>query len=166
MKGAITQPSMVCIENIVNENMNLLSEIADKKSIKMVNEITDNIMAWTDADQVDIIIRNLMSNALKFTPKHGVITISANEKNKHWEISVKDNGVGIAKEIQDKIFAKNANITTYGTDNEKGTGLGLSLCKEMVENNQGTIWVESILKKGTCFFFTVPKMDEKYNQAS
>ena len=166
MKGTITQPSMVCVDNIVQENINLLSEIADKKSIKMVNELSENTLAWTDADQIDIVVRNLMSNALKFTPKNGIVTIAADQRGDHWIISVRDTGIGINKETQEKIFASNTNVTTYGTDNEKGTGLGLTLCKEMVENNKGTIWVESAVKKGTCFYFTVPKMSESYEQAS
>ncbi len=166
MKGTITQPSLVCIDNIVEDNINLLSEIADKKSIKLVNEISENTLAWTDADQIDIVVRNLMSNALKFTPKHGIVTVGAAEKGDLWVISVRDTGIGIDEDTRSKLFASDTNVTTYGTENEKGTGLGLTLCKEMVENNKGTIWVESALKKGTCFYFTVPKMNERYEQAS
>lgn len=166
MNGTITKPSRISIENIVNENINLLSEIAAGKSIKMINKLSDNTFAWSDADQIDIVIRNLMSNALKFTPKEGVVTVKAKEKNDFWEICVCDTGIGMDTETQNKIFVGNANITTYGTDNEKGTGLGLSLCKEMVENNKGTIWVESILNKGTSFYFTVPKAKDEYEQAS
>lgn len=166
MNGTITQPSVVSLEHLVKDNVNLLSEIAGNKSIKMVSQMGENTLAWSDADQIDIVIRNLMSNALKFTAKNGMVTIDAQEKNNHWEVSVRDTGVGIDEETKDKIFAKNSNVTTYGTDNEKGTGLGLSLCKEMVENNKGTIWVESVLRKGTCFYFTVPKAKKKLQQAS
>lgn len=166
MNGTITKPSRVLLENIVNENINLLSEIAEGKSIKMINKLSDSTFAWSDADQMDIVIRNLMSNALKFTPKEGLITIKAKEKGDCWEICVCDTGIGMDSETQNKIFDANANITTYGTDNEKGTGLGLSLCKEMVENNKGTIWVESILNEGTSFYFTVPKAKDEYEKAS
>ncbi|MFK7811071.1 MAG: ATP-binding protein [Maribacter sp.] len=166
MNGTITQPSVVSLEHLVKDNVNLLSEIAGNKSIKMVSQLAENTLAWSDADQIDIVIRNLMSNALKFTPKNGMVTIDAKEKTTHWEVSVRDTGVGMDKETQEKIFAKNSNVTTYGTDNEKGTGLGLSLCKEMVENNKGSIWVESIPRKGTCFFFTVPKTKKSFQRAS
>jgi len=166
MNGTVTQPSVVSIDLVVKDNINLLSEIASKKSIKMVSQLAENTLAWSDADQMDIVIRNLLSNALKFTPKNGAVTINAHEKKEEWVVSIRDTGVGIDKETQDKIFAQNSNITTYGTDNEKGTGLGLSLCKEMVENNNGSIWVESVLRKGTCFFFTVPKAKKKLRQAS
>jgi len=162
MNGTITKPSRISIENLVNENINLLTEIADAKSIKMINQLSDNTFAWSDANQIDIVIRNLMSNALKFTPKKGVIKVAAIEMNGYWEVSVTDTGIGMDAETQSKIFTGNSNITTYGTDNEKGTGLGLSLCKEMVENNKGTIWVESVLDKGTSFYFTVPKAKDEY----
>ncbi|TMM57514.1 sensor histidine kinase [Maribacter algarum] len=166
MNGTITQPTVVSLENLVKDNVNLLSEIAGNKSIKMISQLGENTLAWSDADQIDIVIRNLMSNALKFTPKNGMVTIDAKEKSNHWEVSVRDTGVGIDEETRDRIFAKNSNVTTYGTENEKGTGLGLSLCKEMVENNNGTIWVESVLRKGTCFYFTVPKAKKTFQQAS
>lgn len=166
LNGTITKPSVISLEHLVKDNINLLSEVAVNKSIKMVSQMGENTLAWSDADQIDIVIRNLMSNALKFTPKNGIVTIAAHEKDNYWEVSVRDTGVGIDKETQDKIFAKNSNITTYGTENEKGTGLGLSLCKEMVENNNGSIWVESVPRKGSCFFFTVPKAKKKMQQAS
>lgn len=159
MQGSTTNATEFKLKNTVEENINLLSEIAENKSIIISSSLTENSSAWADADQIDIVIRNLISNALKFTPKNGSITISAKEEKNHWEVLVEDTGLGIDAKIIDKIFAKNSNITTYGTDNEKGTGLGLSLCKEMVEKNNGTIWVESTINKGACFFFTVPKMD-------
>ncbi|VAW17253.1 FIG00651925: hypothetical protein [hydrothermal vent metagenome] len=164
MNGSVTKPSIVSLESLVTDNINLLSEIADAKSIKMISQLSKNTLAWSDTDQIDIVIRNLMSNALKFTPKNGMVTIVAQEKNAFWEICIRDTGVGIDQETQNKLFAKNANITTYGTDNEKGTGLGLSLCKEMVEKNNGTIWVESVLRKGTCFYFTVLKAKTEYEK--
>jgi len=166
MNGAVTKPSVVDIESLVDMNINLLSEIAENKSIKIVSEIAANTVTWSDSDQIDIVIRNLISNALKFTPENGMVTIKSEQKQDHWEISVIDTGVGMDKVTQEKLFAKNANITTYGTNNEKGTGLGLSLCKEMVEKNNGTIWVDSNLRKGSTFYFTLPKAEKNYSKAS
>lgn len=166
MNGAVTKPSLIAVENLVSENMDLLSEIAKVKSIKVINNIPENTLAWSDVNQIDIVIRNLMSNALKFTPHNGTITIGAKEKNDHLEVSIRDTGVGMDKQTQERIFSKNSNLTTYGTNNEKGTGLGLSLCKEMIEKNAGSIWVESAPYKGSCFYFTVPKAEEKYKKAS
>lgn len=165
MNGAVTKPGIVSIENLVNENINLLSETAEAKSLNIVNKMTANILSWSDSDQIDIVIRNLMSNAIKFTPEKGMITIDALERSSTWEISVRDTGVGMDKETQKKIFEKNSNITTYGTNDEKGTGLGLSLCKEMIEKNNGEIWVDSFLSDGTCFYFTLPKVRDKFQKA-
>jgi signal transduction histidine kinase len=95
-----------------------------------------------------------------------MITISSREKNDLWEVSIRDTGVGMDKITMEKLFKKDSSFTTYGTNNEKGTGLGLSLCKEMVEKNGGTIWVESTLRKGSTFYFTLPKAKSKYSQAS
>lgn len=166
MNGAVTNPSVVDIEALVDMNINLLSEIAEKKSIKIVSEISANTHTWSDSDQIDIVIRNLISNALKFTPESGIVTIRSEQKQNHWEISVMDTGVGMDKLTQEKLFSKNSNITTYGTNNEKGTGLGLSLCKEMVEKNNGTIWVSSSLRSGSTFYFTLPKAENNYSKAS
>ena len=165
MNGAITKPSLMALESLVSENIKLLSEIAKKKSIKIVSELAENTLTWSDSNQIDIVVRNLISNALKFTPQNGMITISASERDKLWEVSIRDTGVGMDKITVKNLFEKNSNITTYGTNNEKGTGLGLSLCKEMVEKNGGSIWVESTLRKGSCFFFTLPKREKSYSQA-
>ncbi|MGB5818917.1 MAG: tetratricopeptide repeat-containing sensor histidine kinase [Saonia sp.] len=166
MNGALTKPTVVPLENLVAENINLLSEISNGKCIKITNSLPENTLIWSDANQIDIVVRNLISNALKFTPKNGMVTIDAQEKNDHWVISVRDTGVGMDKITQEKIFAKGSNVTTYGTNNEKGTGLGLSLCKEMIEKNNGIIWVESILRKGSCFYFTLPKGEKRYQKTA
>lgn len=166
MNGAITKPAVISLDNLVTDNIKLLSEIATNKSIKIVSRVSENTLAWSDGNQIDIVIRNLMSNALKFTPENGMITIGASEKTNHWEIYVRDTGVGMDRETQAKIFAENSNHTTYGTNNEKGTGLGLSLCKEMVEKNNGTIWVDSIPRKGSSFYFTLPKAKNEYQKTA
>jgi signal transduction histidine kinase len=166
MNGSTIKPGVFALESLVDDNINLLSEIAKSKSIKIVSELGGNTLIWSDSNQIDIVIRNLISNALKFTPENGMVTIKAQENNDLWEVSVRDTGVGMDKVTVENLFKKNANISTYGTNNEKGTGLGLSLCKEMIEKNGGTIWVESILRKGSTFFFTLPKAEDKYSQAS
>ncbi len=166
MDGVVTRPKSHEVKIIVADNINLLSEVAAKKSIKLMNQLPENVIAWIDPDQIDIVVRNLISNALKFTPDNGLVTVEAEEKAKNWEIMVRDTGIGMDKETQEKIFRSDTNKTTYGTNNEKGTGLGLSLCKEMVEKNKGSIWVESFPRKGTCFYFTLPKADDKYRKTA
>jgi len=164
MNGTLTTPTATPLDALVSTNIDLLDKMAENKSIKLVNKVTASIVSWCDENQIDIVIRNLLSNALKFTPQNGVITINTREKGDFWEVCVKDTGVGMDRETIDKLFVKESNFTTYGTNNEKGTGLGLSLCKEMVEKNNGTIWVESAPQMGSSFFFTLPKVKEKYKQ--
>jgi signal transduction histidine kinase len=166
MNGAVTKPATLALETLVVENINLLSEVAKNKTIRIKNEIGANVLVWSDSNQIDIVIRNLISNALKFTPDNGRITLRAEEQKEHWRIAIQDNGVGMDKPTLEKLFSKTSNVTTYGTNNEKGTGLGLSLCKEMLEKNNGKIWVESTPRIGSCFYFTLPKARDKYSRAS
>ena len=165
LNGSMTKPTVISITQIVSDNMKLLNEIAENKSISIVNKVPSNTEVWSDPNQVDIVVRNLVSNALKFTPENGMITISADEKEDHWVISIRDTGVGMDRVTLQKIFEQKNNHSTYGTANEKGTGLGLSLCKEMVEKNNGNIWVDSMLRKGSTFYFTLPKSAENYSKA-
>ncbi|MHA7830020.1 MAG: tetratricopeptide repeat-containing sensor histidine kinase [Flagellimonas sp.] len=166
LNGVVTKPKRVSLSYLVNNNIKLLSEIAKSKSIKIINQLPENPRIWADNNQIDIVIRNLLSNAIKFTPENGLITIEAEEKGDMWQISVRDTGIGMTAEMQRTIFKDSSNVTTYGTNNEKGTGLGLSLCKEMVQKNNGKIWVDSVPRKGTTFYFTVPKAQNRYQKAS
>ena len=166
MKGTISKPKMVNLNTIVSSNISLLSEMASNKSIKIIENLPEECLVLIDEDQIDIAIRNLISNAIKFTPRDGLITIDAEEIEKHWKIKIRDTGIGMDKNTLSKLFIENTSITTYGTNNEKGTGLGLSLCREMVEKNNGKIWVESEPKKGSTFYFTIPKVTKKYLKAS
>lgn len=165
LNGSVTKPASISLAGIVQENINLLAEQAQKKSIRMVSEVDENTLIWADPNQVDIVVRNLISNALKFTPHHGMVTITATEENRHWEIAIRDTGVGMDRVTLERLFKDKDTTSTYGTDNEKGTGLGLSLCSEMVEKNKGKIWAESIPRKGSTFYFTLPKPANSFIQA-
>ncbi len=166
MNGTITRAKVTSIHKLVEHNINFLSELAAIKSIKIINQVAENSLGYFDENHIDIVIRNLISNAIKFTPNNGLITIEALEDKTNWEIKVRDTGIGMDRDTANKIFNDNSSITTYGTNNEKGTGLGLSLCKEMVLKNKGDIWVESKLKQGSIFHFTIPKIVKKYQKAS
>ncbi len=166
LNGVATKPKRISLDKLVSSNIKLLSEVASSKSIKIIDQLPENPVGWADQNHIDIVIRNLLSNAIKFTPENGLITIEAEEKRNAWQIMIRDTGIGMNKEIQKKIFANVSNITTYGTNNERGTGLGLSLCKEMILKNEGEIWVESTIRKGSTFYFTVPKAEKRYQQAS
>ncbi|CAZ98140.1 tetratricopeptide repeat-containing sensor histidine kinase [Zobellia galactanivorans] len=166
MNGAITQPAVVALDSLVKDNIDLLSETAKNKSIRLISHLNSNTLTWSDSNQIDIVIRNLISNAIKFTPENGMVTISAIELNQQWQISIRDTGVGMDQDTIEKLFIATSSVTTYGTNNEKGTGLGLSLCKEMVEKNNGAIWVESSLRKGSTFHFTLPKANKNYQKTA
>jgi signal transduction histidine kinase len=107
------------------------------------------------------VLRNLISNSIKFTNTNGRIDVYALQKQNAIEITVKDNGVGINEIIRDKLFKIDKTATTRGTADEKGSGLGLALCKEFVEKHGGKIWVESELGKGSNFKFTLPVFESE-----
>jgi len=150
------QAAKIDIFNIVEENIQLLMSVQNK-DITIVNEVPRNALGFADSNTVNLVIRNLMTNAIKFTNDGGRVLIGAQEKASEWLVSVKDNGVGMNSEVLKMLFDKTAPYTTRGTANEKGTGLGLILCKEFIEKNGGKIWVESAEGKGSTFFFTLPK---------
>ena len=154
-------PEVVNTDELINEITELLEEPANNKGIKLISKSEKELLLDADKNMLNTIIRNLVSNAIKFTPKGGEIIVKArtivNENNKKIaQISVKDSGVGIPPDIQSKLFKITENVTTKGTDNESGTGLGLILCQEFVEKHGGKIWVESELEKGSEFLFTIP----------
>jgi signal transduction histidine kinase len=166
MREATTNPTNVDLNALIENNINLLSELAFSKMITMDNLIVNKAIIWADGNQMDIVIRNLLSNALKFTPNHGHITIGYVDRPDYLEVFVKDNGIGMDEYVQEQILSKNSNITTYGTNNEKGTGLGLSLCSEMVIKNGGTLWVKSEVNEGSTFYFTVPKEKKQFKKSA
>ncbi len=107
---------------------------------------------------VNTVVRNLISNAIKFTPPEGIIRLSIQESKDKVTVTVADTGIGMTNEVMKKLFRIETKYTTKGTADEKGTGLGLILCKEFIEKNGGEIWVESELEKGSIFYFTLPQL--------
>jgi PAS domain S-box-containing protein len=152
----VYNPRSIIINELINDNISLLSPAARQKSIRIQFESQAKQAIYVDFDMINLVIRNLLSNAIKFTRTGGLITITISEKNDFIETVVEDNGVGMPQEIADKLFTDNQFHTTYGTNDEKGSGLGLVLCKDFVQRNGGSISVESILKKGSKFKFTMP----------
>jgi PAS domain S-box-containing protein len=149
-------PENLKLYPIVEEIFLVLNSSASLKNIKLISSLSDDIVAYADRCMLSTILRNLISNAIKFTNSGGKIDISAVSKQDHIEISVTDNGVGINEENQKKLFGADVNFTLLGTESESGTGLGLMLCKEFVEKHGGRIWVESEVGKGSKFAFTLP----------
>lgn len=149
------RPCSVILKNIVGEVIELLNEMANRKMIAVINCIPENLIVVADEDMLKTILRNLISNALKFTSANGKVEIKAVIQPNEIEIAVKDSGTGIEKADILKIFKIGSNYSKRGTENEKGTGLGLALCKEFVEKHGGRIWVESEEGKGSLFTFTI-----------
>jgi len=116
---------------------------------------------YADYNMINTVLRNLISNALKFTPSIGLIKVSARQDESHVEFAVSDTGTGISQEDLSKLFRIDIQYTQVGTAGERGTGLGLNLCKDLIEKNGGKIWVESEIGKGTTFRFTLPKQAAK-----
>jgi signal transduction histidine kinase len=155
MQGSKTNPQKINLYQLGEENLNLFTQLATAKELQLINQIDSNMMVWADIDDIQLVFRNLINNAIKFTEKGGNITLRSKSEAGICEVAVTDSGIGMCEPDTLKLFHKNTHFTTYGTSGEKGTGLGLLLCQEMVEKNEGKIWVESELGKGATFKFTL-----------
>jgi PAS domain S-box-containing protein len=141
---------------ICDEVRNNLDYYAKGKNISLQCQIPADLTVKADIQKLKTILRNLISNAIKFTPEKGKITIIAEKNENETIITVSDDGVGIEPDAQDKLFKDFKTFSTNGTKGEKGTGLGLLICKMYVEKHDGKIWVESTPGKGSNFKFTLP----------
>lgn len=148
------------LRKMVDDNFELLSSL-HLKEVTLENKIPENATAMADMNMINLVFRNLILNAIKFTKSGGKIVVETKEESDQYVVSIADNGVGINQEVQKILFEKTSGYSTRGTANEKGTGLGLILCKEFVERNGGKIWLKSQEQKGSTFFFTVPKANQK-----
>lgn len=140
----------------ITETLELFEGASAKKNIKINANLTEELFIYADVNMFFTVLRNLVANAIKFTQENGTVSISAKRHNNSCEISVNDTGIGIHAENMQKIFSIDSKHKTPGTHGEKGTGLGLVLCREFVEKQNGKIWVESEVGKGSRFSFTLP----------
>ncbi|MBN1414030.1 MAG: hybrid sensor histidine kinase/response regulator [Bacteroidales bacterium] len=159
--GVLTsKPVRTDITEIINNAVHMVQNQADNKMISIHKLPMKKMEAFFDPEQIAIVLRNLLWNAVKFTPKGGEIFVSADivsDRDKSFvNVEVIDNGIGINTEDQKKLFDSRHHYTTYGTNNEKGSGLGLHLCREFIEMNGGSIGVHSEPGKGSTFFFALP----------
>ncbi|MEE4197597.1 MAG: tetratricopeptide repeat-containing sensor histidine kinase [Bacteroidales bacterium] len=150
-------PRKLNLHDIVLKNINLQKMNASKKDIKVISSIDSSQTITADYDMLTTIIRNLISNAIKFSFNHSEVYIKSEDSAQETIISVIDQGVGIRKEDIPKLFRIDIHYSTTGTSEEQGSGLGLILCREFVEKHGGKIWVESEENKGSTFKFTIPK---------
>jgi PAS domain S-box-containing protein len=156
-RGQISfSPKSIILDQLVNDEFEVIKNNASQKSITILNSIPRNLIVSADENMLSNIIRNLVSNAIKFTPREGFVKVSAEVSDGYIHISVADNGIGIKPEAIGKLFKIETSFTTRGTENEKGTGLGLLLCKEFIEKHRGKIRVESEPGKGSKFIFMLP----------
>ena len=149
-------PQILNLSSVCAGIIETVNQIAKEKNISIYNLVADELTLFADINMLKTILRNLISNAIKFTRLGGKINIFADQNQSNTTVTVSDNGVGIDNETLRKLFDISHKITIKGTANEKGTGLGLLICKEFVEKHGGKIWAESDYGKGSDFKFTLP----------
>jgi len=151
-----TNVEKINLSTIINDEIEQANTTATVKNISLKSIPSKKIKIYSHGNMLKVILRNLISNAIKFTKSGGTVKVFYVIEQNHVEVTVSDNGVGIKKNIQDKLFDLSENVITMGTENETGSGLGLVLCKELVTILGGNIWVESKEDKGCDFKFTIP----------
>jgi len=149
------KPTLFDVQEVFEDKIKLIEQRLENKGIDLIDHSLRDFV-YADRSMFEIVVQNLLANAVKFCKNGDSITISNHISNGSCIISIADTGIGISKENIEKLF-KNYSFTTIGTSNEKGTGLGLSICKELVELNHGKIWVESNLNVGSTFYVQLPK---------
>ncbi|MAB49740.1 MAG: ATP-binding protein [Flavobacteriaceae bacterium] len=158
MQNLEPNPELFNIQDVFHTKMALVEQKVEDKRIVLIDE-SQRDFVYADKSMVEIVIQNLITNAVKFSRTGDVITVSNQDVNGKALICVEDTGVGISEENIKKLFNANKNFTTVGTKNEKGTGLGLTIAKDLVELNNGRIWVESTVNVGSKFFIELPKSE-------
>ncbi|MCK7592000.1 ATP-binding protein [Subsaxibacter sp. CAU 1640] len=157
MQNLEPNPELFNIQEVFSNKLSLVEPKIEQKRIVLIDE-SQRDFVFADKSMIEIVIQNLITNAVKFSRVGDIITISNKDQNGKSLICVEDTGVGMSKDVLNKLFKGN-NFTTVGTKNEKGTGLGLTICKELVELNKGRIWVESTQNVGSKFYVELPKAE-------
>lgn len=153
------------IGEIIVESIDVLEPQARLKNIHIKKELSAPLAVYADRDMIYTVIRNLISNAVKFCDSNDTIIIFTQWSENHVTVSVKDSGSGMSHDVLNNIFDRSSFYSSTGTQNEKGTGLGLKLCQELITMNEGSIWAESEIDKGSVFSFTVPKQIASFSKA-
>lgn len=144
------------ISVIINETIKGLAPQANSKSLRLLYQDPKDILVKVDLNMVSTVLRNLVSNSIKYSNPGSEIIISVRQDSSFAEVSVKDFGIGMSQDLKNSLFVANINPSTYGTANEKGTGLGIAICNEFIKKLNGTIWIESEIGKGSTIRFTLP----------
>jgi signal transduction histidine kinase len=149
------------LTKVIRENIELLSENANQKKLNINFNQCDDCFVLADEEMITTVLRNLLNNAIKFSPENSSIKFSISADAEFYKVSIKDQGIGISPADQQLLFNLNNDVRTIGASKEKGTGLGLVLCKEFIELNGGRIGLKSEIGKGSTFYFTVLMADKK-----
>jgi signal transduction histidine kinase len=160
------EPESVDLAKTSEEAIAHLRAAAERKQVRLESRVRPGTRAYADANMLATVLRNLLSNALKFTPSGGLVKVASEQTDGQLATSVTDSGVGIDPEDLDKLFRIDAHLSRRGTDGEAGNGLGLILCREFVEKNGGRIWARSKPGEGSCFTFTLPRSKPDAERAS
>jgi signal transduction histidine kinase/ligand-binding sensor domain-containing protein len=152
----VFKPEQLNLCALIRDEVDNLIDFAAGKNIKILSLCSDDLIIFADRNMIKTVIRNLISNSIKFTPRNGKVEVSAKNTEKNIDITVTDSGIGMSRETISKLFRIDGNLSTPGTEQERGTGLGLILCKEFVNKHGGRIWVESEPEKGSTFKIVIP----------
>jgi two-component system sensor histidine kinase/response regulator len=161
--GIICRPQHENIHSLIKSVLTLFAMQADSKNITLEFGDHEEVFGLFDPELISVVVRNLVSNALKFTPHGGTVTVKAYTVTNQFDekravIEISDTGTGMSSEIIDNLLNKSIHFTTYGTDNEKGSGLGFQLCKEFIAMNKGQITIESSPGEGSSFLINLPAL--------
>ncbi|MDO1448697.1 HAMP domain-containing sensor histidine kinase [Rhodocytophaga aerolata] len=149
-------PEEINLHEVITKTVSLLTPAAENKDIRLTSQINNDLAVFADRNMISFTLRNILSNAIKFTNKGGSVSIVATLRDGQAEISIQDTGIGMSADDLEKLFRIDKCYTTNGTSNEIGTGLGLILCNEFIVKNKGRITVESEVNKGSVFRFVLP----------
>jgi len=148
---------MQSVNSIIDDNLKVIYGNAKQKQITCEYVKSNDLVAYFDKNMISVVVRNLMTNALKYTPANGSIIVTVEDRNDYILVKVNDNGIGFDADKMKMLLEKKEIKSTTGTDQEKGSGFGLLLCKELIELNNGEFMIESVINKGSTFSFTCPK---------
>lgn len=155
LKGIMANREDIDLYKLAEEKVNFFTDVAGVKNIEIINNIKPGIFVLADRNHLNLVLRNLIANAIKFNRLNGTITLSAKKSGSECAVSVADSGIGISQADITRLFNAETHFTTPGTQKEKGVGIGLLLTKEFIEKNEGAIWVNSIAGEGATFTFTL-----------